>query len=201
MLNRRADLTMVRVSSRRSPQATTARCMTSSARVRLVTGRATWLRGLLKNTYKAERTKGVLKCQQNKRKHDDNTRTEKLTLRCFNSLTEQIMCMMSNFLSYIVLFFCDSETRPCVGKGEGVWICRQSQRKARFPHSSLVNWPACFSAFEEQCVLYSRCPQLYLSQNTHTKWRHWNFHITFDQYRILKIDTYIFLFILVTNFQ
>lgn len=31
---------MVRVSSRRFPQATTARCMTSSARLRLVIGRA-----------------------------------------------------------------------------------------------------------------------------------------------------------------
>ncbi|KAF3855811.1 hypothetical protein F7725_016534 [Dissostichus mawsoni] len=40
-LNRRADLTMVRVSSRRFPQATTARCITSSARFRLVKGRPT----------------------------------------------------------------------------------------------------------------------------------------------------------------
>lgn len=47
-LNKRADLTMVSVSSRRSPQATTARCMTSSARLRLVTGGATLLCHLLK---------------------------------------------------------------------------------------------------------------------------------------------------------
>lgn len=54
-LNRRADLTMVRVSSRRFPQATTARCMTSSARACLGMGRATLL-----NTQKKNRCENCL---------------------------------------------------------------------------------------------------------------------------------------------
>lgn len=53
-LKRRADLIMVRVSSSRFPQATTARCMTSAGRRRLPAGRAAFLK----------RQKGNKRCNQ-----------------------------------------------------------------------------------------------------------------------------------------